>query len=212
MRKAPGRTRSTSAMQIPLPRRTTPSRSGASFRPLPPGTALPLIFPQASAGRAGKRHAHQSFGQRSADGTDVMPQVMAGILARAYELSVFLNPLESSYRRFGCRKAPRYISWSSENRSQLIRIPAASGEYRRAELRSPDPSCNPHLAFCASDLRRARRHPVQASPARTCRCEPVHRARERDVPVPDAAGKSRRGKTGGKKQRICRGAASEAPA
>ena len=31
--------------------------------------------------------------------------------------------------------------------SQLIRIPAASGEYRRAELRSPDPSCNPYLAF-----------------------------------------------------------------
>ena len=90
---------------------------------------------------------HINLSVKSADGTDVMPQVMAGILARAYELSVFLNPLESSYRRFGCRKAPRYISWSSENRSQLIRIPAASGEYRRAELRSPDPSCNPYLAF-----------------------------------------------------------------
>ena len=90
---------------------------------------------------------HINLSVKSADGTDVMPQVMAGILARAYELSVFFNPLESSYRRFGCRKAPRYISWSSENRSQLIRIPAASGEYRRAELRSPDPSCNPYLAF-----------------------------------------------------------------
>ena len=90
---------------------------------------------------------HINLSVKSADGTDVMPQVMAGILAHAYELSVFLNPLESSYRRFGCRKAPRYISWSSENRSQLIRIPAASGEYRRAELRSPDPSCNPYLAF-----------------------------------------------------------------
>lgn len=90
---------------------------------------------------------HINLSVKAADGTDVMPQVMAGILARAYELSVFLNPLESSYRRFGCRKAPRYISWSSENRSQLIRIPAASGEYRRAELRSPDPSCNPYLAF-----------------------------------------------------------------
>ena len=90
---------------------------------------------------------HINLSVKAADGTDVMPQVMAGILARAYELSVFLNPLESSYRRCGCRKAPRYISWSSENRSQLIRIPAASGEYRRAELRSPDPSCNPYLAF-----------------------------------------------------------------
>ena len=76
----------------------------------------------------------------------------------------------------------------------------------------PGPLVQSVSRFCASDLRRARRYPVQASPARACRCEPVHRARERDVPVPDAAGKSRRGKAGGKKQRICRGAASEAPA
>jgi len=34
-----------------------------------------------------------------------------------------------------------------ENRSQLIRIPAAHGDFRRAELRSPDPSANPYLAF-----------------------------------------------------------------
>lgn len=109
---------------------------------------------------------HINLSVKSADGTDVMPQVMAGILARAYELSVFLNPLESSYRRFGAAKPPRYISWSSENRSQLIRIPAASGEYRRAELRSPGPLVQSVSRFCASDLRRARRHPVQASPPR----------------------------------------------
>ena len=44
-------------------------------------------------------------------------------------------------------KAPRYITWSPENRSQLIRIPAAKGEYRRIELRSPDPTANPYLAY-----------------------------------------------------------------
>ncbi|MBQ2936449.1 MAG: type I glutamate--ammonia ligase, partial [Lachnospiraceae bacterium] len=44
-------------------------------------------------------------------------------------------------------KAPRYISWSSENRSQLVRVPAAVGEYKRAELRSPDPAANTYLAF-----------------------------------------------------------------
>ena len=44
-------------------------------------------------------------------------------------------------------KAPGYLSWSHENRSQLVRIPAAIGEYRRAELRSPDPLANPYLAF-----------------------------------------------------------------
>lgn len=39
------------------------------------------------------------------------------------------------------------MSWSRENRSQLIRIPAADGEYARFELRSPDPQCNPYHAF-----------------------------------------------------------------
>ena len=81
------------------------------------------------------------------DGGDVMPQIIAGILAHIAELTVFLNTQEASYHRFGSSKAPRYISWSSENRSQLIRIPAAQGEYRRAELRLPDPLCNPYLAF-----------------------------------------------------------------
>ena len=75
------------------------------------------------------------------------PQVIAGILAHISDMTVFLNTTEDSYLRFGSNKAPRYISWSSENRSQLIRIPAAEGEYRRAELRSPDPACNPYLAF-----------------------------------------------------------------
>lgn len=90
---------------------------------------------------------HINLSVKSVSGQDVMPQVMAGILEHIYDISAFLNPLDASYRRFGCRKAPRYISWSSENRSQLIRIPAAFGEYRRAELRSPDPTCNPYLAF-----------------------------------------------------------------
>ena len=62
-------------------------------------------------------------------------------------MTAFLNPTEESYARFGNSKAPGYISWSNENRSQLIRIPAASDEYYRAELRSPDPTANPYMAF-----------------------------------------------------------------
>lgn len=90
---------------------------------------------------------HINFSAKCPAGDDVMPQVIAGILAHISDITVFLNPTEASYRRFGSNKAPRYISWSSENRSQLIRIPAAQSKYRRAELRSPDPLCNPYLAF-----------------------------------------------------------------
>ncbi len=43
--------------------------------------------------------------------------------------------------------APGYGTWGRENRSTLIRIPAAFGEYQRAELRSPDTMTNPYMAF-----------------------------------------------------------------
>ncbi len=72
---------------------------------------------------------------------------IAGILAKIPEITIFLNPLINSYERLGQFEAPGYVSWSHQNRSQLIRIPAASGEKVRMELRSPDPSMNPYLAF-----------------------------------------------------------------
>ena len=73
--------------------------------------------------------------------------MLAGILSTVTDMTVFLNPSKQSFHRLGFNKAPKYISWSSENRSQLIRIPAATGEYRRAELRSPDPLANPYIAY-----------------------------------------------------------------
>lgn len=90
---------------------------------------------------------HINMSVKAADGRDHLPHMVAGVLDRAADMTVFLNPEEESYARFGGHKAPRYISWSHENRSQLVRIPAAVGEYRRAELRSPDPAANPYLAF-----------------------------------------------------------------
>lgn len=90
---------------------------------------------------------HINLSVKSLDGTDNLPYVIAGVLDKAAEMTVFLNPTKTSYQRFGYNRAPRFISWSSENRSQLVRIPAAHGEYRRAELRSPDPTANPYLAF-----------------------------------------------------------------
>ncbi|MBR0466991.1 MAG: glutamine synthetase [Clostridia bacterium] len=78
---------------------------------------------------------------------DNLRNMIAGVLNKAKQMTVFLNPTPNSYKRLGQMKAPRYVSWSAENRSQLIRIPAASEEYRRAELRSPDPTANPYIAF-----------------------------------------------------------------
>lgn len=80
---------------------------------------------------------------------------IAGVLKHIREITAFLNSYEQSYSRLGSFEAPAYVSWSKQNRSQLIRIPAASGDNIRFELRSADPSCNPYLALalvCAAGI------------------------------------------------------------
>ncbi len=80
------------------------------------------------------------------DGMDRTPDIIAGILAKAQEITVFLNPTKKSYKRLGHDNAVKYVSWSDANRSTLIRIPAYGG-YTRFELRSPDNGTNPYIAF-----------------------------------------------------------------
>ena len=102
--------------------------------------------PKPLEGKAGNGF-HINVSAEPSDHMEVLHSMIAGVIERIRDLTLFLNPTADSYRRFGAGKAPVYISWSRENRSQLIRIPAAMGEYRRAELRSPDPCANPYLAF-----------------------------------------------------------------
>lgn len=90
---------------------------------------------------------HINISVRHRGGEDYLPNIMAGLLECISPMTAFLNPCAESYERLGGNKAPGYISWSCENRSQLIRFPAAVGEYRRAELRSADAMANPYLAF-----------------------------------------------------------------
>ena len=89
---------------------------------------------------------HINFSVKSQSG-EVLPNAIAGILNRIKDCTVFFNNSEDSYKRLGVNKAPIFIAWSKENRSELIRIPAAEGEFKRAELRSPDPLANPYIAF-----------------------------------------------------------------
>ena len=90
---------------------------------------------------------HINISVKPNENDDNLKYVLAGIYDKVVDMTAFLNPTENSYDRFGENKAPGYVSWSGQNRSQLIRIPAAVGEYRRIELRSPDPTANPYLAF-----------------------------------------------------------------
>ena len=90
-------------------------------------------------------HINFSIGDRK--DRALLDHALAGILARIDQMTLFLNPREDSYRRLGSLKAPAYVSWSAENRSQLIRIPATPQGHFRAELRSADPAANPYVAF-----------------------------------------------------------------
>ncbi len=117
----------------------------ASFMPKPladaPGSGLHINLSLNQNGNNIFRNA--LTGERS----EIADSFIAGILSKIEEITLFLNPLANSYERLGRFEAPKYVSWSNHNRSQLIRIPAASGEKVRMELRSPDPSANPYLAF-----------------------------------------------------------------
>ena len=81
------------------------------------------------------------------DGKDRTMQFMAGVMRHVREMTLFFNRTTESYDRLGAMEAPGYISWSEQNRSQLIRIPAVRSGHPRIELRSPDPMANPYLVY-----------------------------------------------------------------
>ena len=73
---------------------------------------------------------------------------IAGIAKNAKGFVAVTNPLVNSYKRLvPGYEAPVYVAWSASNRSALIRIPASRGMGTRTEVRCPDPTCNPYLAF-----------------------------------------------------------------
>ncbi|KJR40272.1 l-glutamine synthetase [Candidatus Magnetoovum chiemensis] len=77
---------------------------------------------------------------------------MGGILKHSPALAAITNPTTNSYKRLVPGfEAPVNLAYSARNRSASIRIPmySASPKAKRCEVRYPDPSCNPYLAFAA---------------------------------------------------------------
>ena len=73
---------------------------------------------------------------------------IAGILKHVQDFTAVTNPIVNSYKRLvPGYEAPCYVAWSAQNRSPLIRIPAARGMSTRIEVRSVDPAANPYLAM-----------------------------------------------------------------
>jgi glutamine synthetase len=124
----------------------------ATFMPKP-------IFGQNGSGM----HVHQSlfnkdgnafFDANDPEGynlSEVAKHYIAGLLKYAPEFTAVTNPLVNSYKRLvPGYEAPVYIAWARRNRSALVRVPMykpGKENATRLELRSPDPSANPYLAF-----------------------------------------------------------------
>ena len=76
---------------------------------------------------------------------------LGGLLSHVKGLTAITNPIVNSYKRLvPGYEAPVYIAWSPRNRSPLVRVPARRGQGTSLEFRSPDPSCNPYLAFAVN--------------------------------------------------------------
>ncbi|MFH1491327.1 MAG: glutamine synthetase family protein, partial [Pseudomonadota bacterium] len=122
----------------------------ATFMPKP-------IFGQNGSGM----HVHQSLfkGKRNAfydpkdkyNLSDVAKHYIAGLIHYAPEITSITNQWVNSYKRLvPGYEAPVYVSWARRNRSAMIRVPMykpGKEMATRIEFRSPDPACNPYLAF-----------------------------------------------------------------
>ena len=98
------------------------------------------------------KDGHNTFFDESAEYqlSEVALHFIAGLLEHASSMTAITNPTVNSYKRLTPGyEAPTNIAWSAANRSAMIRIPARRGLSTRAELRMPDPACNPYLALTA---------------------------------------------------------------
>jgi len=80
--------------------------------------------------------------------SDTAHHYIGGLLKHARSFVAITNPLVNSYKRLvPGYEAPSNVAWSDHNRSPLVRVPARRRTGTRCEVRVPDPSCNPYLAF-----------------------------------------------------------------
>jgi glutamine synthetase len=122
----------------------------ATFMPKP-------IFGENGSGM----HVHQSLFKKDRNAfynakdkyhlSDIAKQYIAGLMRHAPEITAVTNQWVNSYKRLvPGYEAPVYVSWARRNRSAMIRVPMykpGKEQATRIEFRSPDPSCNPYLAF-----------------------------------------------------------------
>lgn len=77
----------------------------------------------------------------------IQENIIAGILNRIKEMTLFASTTVNSYKRFGKFNVPKYISWSTKNTAQLLKVSVAADKSAKIILRSPDCACNPYIVL-----------------------------------------------------------------
>jgi glutamine synthetase len=111
------------------------------------GLGLEATFMAKPAEDVAGNGLHVYFGLRDLD-EDQRLHAIGGLLAHAPGYTAVCNPTVNSYKRLvAAWDAPIYTVWSDASANALVRIPSAPGMETKIEVRNPDPTCNPYLAF-----------------------------------------------------------------
>ncbi len=104
------------------------------------------FMPKPLAERAGSG-LHADFQLSASSDEETALYVVGGLLAHAAATTAICNPTVNSYKRLvAAWDAPIYAVWSERSANALVRVPPGQ-QPARVEMRSPDPACNPYLAF-----------------------------------------------------------------
>lgn len=166
----------------------------ASFMPKPladcDGNGLHINLSLSQGGR--------NLFRRGDSHSPVAESFIAGILSRAADMTALLNPIPNSYSRLGRFDAPRYVTWSYQNRAQLIRIPPSDDDHVRMELCSADAARQPVSRVCATHPRGTGRHRKRRNARPALLPGPDHRRGQRNRAAAGNAG--RRARPAGEKR------------
>ena len=127
----------------------------ASFMPKPrtdvPGSGLHLHLSLFDA--QGNNAFYDETDSTDLGLSETAKHFVAGLLHYAPEYTLLMNQFANSYKRLAQDVAPHMVAWSRTSRNAMVRIPGykpLKHGASRIELRSPDPACNPYLAFAAA--------------------------------------------------------------
>ena len=94
-----------------------------------------------------ERYGYNIFKKKDGELNTTAGYFIAGVLKRISEITAFLNPIENSYKRFNTDLKGGSVGWAYGSNMDIIRVISSERDNAKLQIISPDPACNPYLAF-----------------------------------------------------------------